>query len=256
MKQQAALEQRISEWTHIQALFMPFAIACRGYNASPTQIDSLQTASDDPDDNLDLEDDPNMASGLGGVDAEMFELMLPSHPTCVSRGFADSVLTQTEVKVRLARLEASLSEIRHLLRIRTSVYLDKKAHSVGQKSGTRSHILMTTYNKKLEATHHHYKEDRQAAMSLDPGGGWMRRYQELKKADLRAAHEDENRTLTEGYVTATRAPGEAQRQLSWIWKVPLLDHRRVALAVEHTPETRATQEEVSECQYDPVIELE
>lgn len=227
---------------------MPRTTAYRNFTTASSLTNSATTVtSDDPEDNIDPEDEPCMTSCLGGVDAEVFELMLPSHPICTARGFADARLTQKEVDVRLARLEASLSEIRRLLRIRTSVYLDKKAHSIGQKSGTRSHLMLASYNKKLEDAHTHYSEDRKAAFRLDPEGTWTQRYRDLKKVDLRAAHEDENRTLTEGFVTAGRATGESQRQLSWIWKVPLLDRDRRSLAtLGDTPEILATQEEVSE----------
>lgn len=128
--------------------------------------------------------------------------MLPSHPICIACGFASARLSQKEAGVRLARLESSLSEIRRLLRIRTSVYLDKKAHSVGQKEGTRSNVMLTSYNKKLKDAQRHYNEDRKAALRLNPNGDWTKRYKELKNADLRAAHEEENKTVIEGHFTA------------------------------------------------------
>lgn len=249
-KQRAALEQRITHWTHIQTLFMPRVTSYRNFTPTSASTDlsvaGAPTSSDDPEDNLDAEDDSYSAC-LGGVEAESFELMLPSHPTCIARQFADSRLAEKEVKIRLIRLEASLAEIRRLLRIRTSVYLDKKANSVGQKSGTRSHVMLTSYNKKIEDTHKHYNDDRQAALRLDPDGNWTRRYKDLKKEDLRAAHEDEGRTLAEGYITTARVPGESQRTLSWIWKVPLSDRDRSRpLTIGDTPVTLATEEEVGE----------
>lgn len=228
---------------------MPAVTAYRSFSSTQTNPPAATTtfSSDDPEDNLDPEDELYEASCLGGADAELFELMLPSHPICITRGFSNARLVQKEVNVRLARLESYLSETRRLLRIRTSVYLDKKAHSVGQKSGTRSHIMLSSYNKKLEDAREHYNEDRNAILRLDPDGNWTQRYKELKKTDLRAAHEDENKTLAEGFITPARAPGEAQRQLSWIWKVPISDrNRRVVAGAGAGAQTLATQEEVSE----------
>lgn len=106
--------------------------------------------------------------------------------------------------------------------------------------------MLASYNKKIDDAHKHYNEDRNAALRLDPDGSWARRYKDLKKTDLRAAHEDEGRTLNEGFITATRAPGESQRTLSWIWKLPLLDGDRRPPARGSATETEATQEEVSE----------
>lgn len=239
-QERSALEQRIMHFVGMQSIFMPGAVAYRQYITSPPTSDTspLPYSSDDRDD-LDPEDHPT--SNLSDVKAEVFDLMLPSGPVSVSHRFADESLAKRELKLRLARLEAHLSEIRRLLRIRASVYLDKKANSVGQKSGTRSHMLLTSYNKKIERAHKCYEEERKAALRLDPEGSWNTRLRELKKADVRAAHENENETLREGIIAAVREPGEASRQLSWIWKVPL----RSAANAE-TANTVATQEEISE----------
>lgn len=221
---------------------MPSAVAYRQDLVNPSQPDPSphSHSTDDPDD-LDLEDAPS--SSLGGVNAEIIDLMLPSHPVCIARGFASASLAGKEVKLRLARLDAHLSEIRRLLRIRASVYLDKKANSVGQKSGTRSHMVLSSYNKKIETTHKYYDEEWKAAVRLDPDGAWSNRLRELKKVDVRSAHENENETLSEGIITAARVPGEASRQLSWIWKVPL---RNSSASGDLTANTEATQEEISE----------
>lgn len=70
---------------------MPRITAYRNFAASSTHANTSTTfTTDDPNDNLESEDDSCTTSYLGGVDAESFELMLPSHPICIARGFADS----------------------------------------------------------------------------------------------------------------------------------------------------------------------
>jgi hypothetical protein len=251
-KQRTALESRILQWIEFQAYFMPGAASYRATVIFSSETDSppdVETVHTNDGDDLDCEDNLNTASEslLGGIKPEQFDLILPSHPASISGNFSNQNLNQSEVKVRQARLEAYLSELRRLLRIKASALLDKKAHSFGQKAGTRSAVLLASYNKKINHVHQHYEDERMAAVRLDPDGVWQQRLKELKKADVRAAHQDEDYILQPNLMSrAGRVPGEAQRQLSWIWKVPRVEP---GISGANGFDTVASNEEVDEGQY-------
>lgn len=249
-KQKSALQQRLILWSTSQAYFMPCAVAHRQFSANsapsfPNTSSASATSSDDPCDTLEEEDSSRGGSSpFAGDSPESINLLLPSDPISLSHKFADDDLLKKEAKVRVARLEAHLSELRRLLRIRTSVFLDKKAHSVGQKSGTRSAGLLSSYSKKIEDVYKHYEEERKAAVRCDPDGSWRARLKELKRVDVRAAHENANEAAAAALMPASvatgRAPGEAQREISWIWKVPL------AGRIPSDGDNTATEAEVDE----------
>jgi hypothetical protein len=170
------------------------------------------------------EADPDSSVFVLGVKAEEFALLLPSDSKCISLHLASDSLVTKEARLRVAQLESNLIELRHLLRIKASVYLDKKANSVGQKAGTRSTTLLVDYTLKIERVAKAYRESRAAALRIDPHGQWQCRLKELKKGDIRAAHQNEDEA---GQLAAygkksggTSVWHEKDRVISWIWKVP------------------------------------
>ena len=232
-----ALAGKITMWKAIQSLYMPAASLYREAILSPAHptpsenpfADTASTpeaekgasSDDDDDDGEDILDDSQDTSTLSSIalDAENYELYLPSHSISLSRSFASKELLDKERRLRIGRLEGHLTELRKLLRIKTGAILHKKANSVGQKSGTRSNTLLSDFAAKIELTASHYSEEREVALRLDPDGEWRHRLRLLQKKDIRGIQENEVENV-DILPRGREVWNEAQRTISWIWKVP------------------------------------
>jgi hypothetical protein len=191
------------------------------HDVSPPDIPVPSTeALDEDEDGGTLEAD--IPVFFATTKAEVFDLLLPSSSPCASNGLSPKHLEEMELRLRLGRLEGHLTELRRLLRIRASAFLDKKANSTGQREGTRSHSLLADYLQKIELTTLNYQEERLAALRLDPAGTWQHRLKELDKADVRSAHQ--NAMDPSAVISTTHGKkvwSEGQREISWIWRVPV-----------------------------------
>jgi len=182
------------------------------------RMPSISSADPDEEEDFTAEDEDPAAYPFG-VKAELFDLLLPSSSVCIAKDFSSPAIREKELQLRIGCLEGGLCEVRLLLRIRTSVGLNKKANIVGQKANTRAGTLISNYNKKIENVRLQYEHDRSAALRLDPASSWKERLQPLKKTDVRPPHQNEDEV--EGTVDRAdrRVWRESSRNISWIWKV-------------------------------------
>jgi hypothetical protein len=96
-----------------------------------------------------------------------------------------------------------------------------QTHLQGKHSTIIPLILLEADDLCRVHTCTHYREERAAALRLDPQGSWQNRLKELRKSDVRPARENESDT-----EESPRVPGkdravrrESQRTISWIWKM-------------------------------------
>lgn len=237
-----ALGQRIVRWLRHQVHLMPDVTAYRGTPSGGINQDAARRWTNF----LEGEDGPEIHDSPLGTAAEIYDLLLPSNATCLALRLSPKSLLEKESRLRMANMDVALCQLRRFLRIKASVYLDKKRNSVGQKSGTRSATLLSDYTAKISRTAARYREHRASLFRIDSEGSWQARFKQLNPADVRAAHQNESDTEEHG-PSSTKANdrrvwNESSRTISWIWKV-----RKAAeegsLGVD---EAVATEEEVGE----------
>lgn len=254
-EKRSALGRQITQWLNWQAVHMPGVVTYRSTYLSDPSLpkppsSKTRTADDSDEEETHISQADILQESAGfplGIKAEAFDLLLPSNTACLERGFSTPSIREKERHLRLAQLENNLSELRRLLRIKASVFLDKKRHSVGQKGGTRSATLLADYEAKIERVANQYKSNREAAERIDPEGHWRQRLQKLLKGDIRSARENESDTeeSTKPKGQNRRVLNESGREISWIWKVPRVG-RESASASEDIAETEASEEEMSQ----------
>lgn len=199
---------------------MPAAVAYRRSTGS-SSLDALQ---DSQGEDAELDDEDDLPEDLLTQDTktEQVDLLLPSSPISIRQSFASPSLSNKEARLRVGRSESHLTELQRLLRVKAGVMVDKRANSVGQKSGTRSNTVLADYRLKIDRTASYYTEERKLAMQLDPTGSWQLRLKELMKEDVRPVHANAAEEIGAVSLTASdRVLREGQRTISWIWKVPL-----------------------------------
>ena len=237
------------------------------------------TADDwEADDHSSRETPIAVLAGLIGPKPEEFELLLPSQLPTHLRRANHSRLLEAERRLRLAKLESSLRDLRRLLRIKAAVYLHKQRNNISQKGGTRAHTIMHRFAVKIASTAQRYRENRKAMLALEPNGTWLDRYKVLREEDIRAPQEDSGDirvTLTtedareeerqqgfgpDSVLTAfpntgrdtrtnrgkKRKRGEGHRKLSWIWfgtKAPEANPTASGPLTESEPPTESDADE-------------
>jgi hypothetical protein len=199
-----------------------------------TAADSFITARDQDDSSSEVDEDSDDGKGMLdssvriGMEAEEFDLLLPSSAAAIQHNLASHSLQEKEKRLRRAQLEAYLQDLRRLLRIKSSAYLDKRKNVSGQKAGTRSNSQIDRFNSKIDLTADGYQAARAALLRLDPSGSWQERLKSLTKSDIRAPEQDESDMELDDQKSAQRLANrirrrvrrESKRQISWIWKVP------------------------------------
>jgi hypothetical protein len=253
-EKETALRRKIGRWLPLQAVYMPHVAALRQSKAltAPAaasaavsrqrgvankvqdEIDSDNDGREGlngDDDDADRSSGPPLIALVGDVQAWDIDLMLPSSLSPELLAKTSQSLIQKELRLRIGEMEATLAQLRHLLAVKTGVYLDKKASSRGQREGTRSAELLTSYQGAIKRCAELYRVLRGYAKKLDPAGTyneWLGRFQELKDQDVREAkegHADEEdapvRKKKRGKKRdhRTMALGEGHREMSWIWKM-------------------------------------
>ena len=116
-----------------------------------------------------------------GMEAEAFDLLLPSSTAAIRHNLASQSLQDKEKRLRLAQLESYLEDIRRLLQIKSSAYLDKLKNVSGQKGGTRSNSQIQKFNSMIDLSVLGYQATRSALLRLDPSGSWQERLKPLVK---------------------------------------------------------------------------
>lgn len=147
------LQRRILCWTTVQSTYMRGAVNVRiSDRFRPWVPDKSlgivpETLEDVSDPLIGLsrvhELSLEASNPLRGVAPEQYDLILPSSSISTSRKLASTSLRGKEEKLRIAQLEGYLQELWRLIRLRASVYSDKKRNSRGQKSCTRSMKMLT-----------------------------------------------------------------------------------------------------------------
>jgi hypothetical protein len=256
-RRREGLGVRITAWLGQQAVFMPRVTAFRASEpiAGMEESSVRRSASADTDSHNRPSFEDSSAYPLG-MKAEHIPLYLPSSPVTTTQDFVTSTLRQKELRLRLGRIAAHLSELRRLLRVKTSVYLFKKGNMVGQRAGTRSTTLLANYTRKIDGVAQDYREERAAALRLDPSGTWTTHWKDLKKEDVRAAHQNEDDVSRRDDSRPTnRVWNESQRAISWIWKVPHMvkPHDDAPSSAVHEHSLSATEEEVDEGMFNSIV---
>lgn len=249
----ATLQRKIARWLPVQATYMPAAVAYRqeastsdagrrpailvNYSTLGGHAGEGDGSDDGHDGNVDDErtgeeggdDDlaPESLPSYLGVDPVSFDLLLPSAlPGTVLSNCSPQIIV-LERRLRLSQLEACLQTIRRLIRIKASVRLHKNSLRTGQKTGTRSHSILSEFDNKINATTDRYRYARSSLLALNPRGRWQNRLLQLATGDLRAPHlnlsdvEDNNphqKTVGVG-VKRKKFRSEKSREISWIWRV-------------------------------------
>lgn len=220
-KRREALAARLESFFQHQVQFMPGAVYHRTSSAAALSA----TVQDPPPTEMDTDEpaegEVNTEDPLHSTfAAEDVDLLLPSSPTCLSYSLSSPSLTQIELRIRQARLEVHLTELRRLLRVKAGLNIDKRANSTGQKAGTRSTTALNEYAKKIERQVLYYNEERKATLRLDASGEWQHRLKVLEKDDARPINVNAEDNRRDRGDADRRVWRESQRSISWIWKVP------------------------------------
>ena len=155
------LQRKIVKWTLVQTAYMPEVVIYRQERAlsdlESSSVDNLRASLDkeggedvgdvdaeDEDGGLDDWEANNQSShetpiavlaAIVGPKPEEFQLLLPSQLPAQLQSTKYSRLDEAERRLRLAKLESSLRDLKRLLRIKAAVYLHKKANNISQKGG-------------------------------------------------------------------------------------------------------------------------
>lgn len=189
-EKRSALKLRIKKWRDAQRCFMPGA------------KDTVES--------LPIPDSPEVDS-----------LIFPH-----SLRFANQIqscvagLPNKEKRLREAQADTALSEIRRLLRIRSSLL--RSEHSIsGQRALTRSHATVESFNQKIESNVARYRTARLALLALDPSLVNTNTFPILSADDVRGPGRQD--TFFDAPNSSRRRReaqlGEGSHQPSWIWLV-------------------------------------
>ena len=224
----------------MQATFAPRAARFRDAglaveSGQRTLAEDATFARSDEEDEVYTEDAMRHIEEYGalGQTVETFDLLLPSANHSIQHQLAPISLINKERVIRQAQLEMQLQELRRLLRIKSSVYLDKMRNSVGQQGNTRSATKLSGFSRKIDSAADRYRASRDCLLRLDPGGDWQARHLPLEKKDVRpmevnssdleASSEKEQCQLTEAErrnkQKKKRVRPQSRREYSWIWLV-------------------------------------
>lgn len=108
-------------------------------------------------------------------------------------------------------LDATLTDIRGLLLMRSQMYKSKDRFARGQRQQTRSHALLNGIEHRIKRAKERYDFIREALVELSGPlleSSWMTKFRELRPDDLKGLT-----SLDEDGTT-----GEGHRKLTWIWK--------------------------------------
>jgi hypothetical protein len=169
------------------------------------------------------------------IDLEDYDLLLPSSVDAIKHNLASPNIAKKECALHQAQLEMLLHELRRLLRIKSSVFYDKKRNSVGQKGNTRSATKLTSYAQRIEVIASRYRLVRERLLRLDHRVEWQAIFKPLDKKDVRPMEDnksdvdrsdddDDDQSDLEAERRARkkrrRVRQQSHREYSWIWLAP------------------------------------
>ncbi|KAI0643898.1 hypothetical protein C8Q79DRAFT_1002434 [Trametes meyenii] len=188
LQQQNALRRWVYLWIEVQNVYMPSVLQLRlqtgtAYPATIQHDSPLGHGPDGHDNDHDVET----------VDPEDIILWVPSSLLSSLRvGDFTLRLVDIELRLRIAQAADSLNDICRLRRMLKSI----------------SEFKRINFNRKQAHAVERYRAARKALLSLDPNGKWKRQYRELLDSALTGPGVEDD------------GPGEGDRVVSWIWRVP------------------------------------
>jgi hypothetical protein len=154
-----------------------------------------------------------------GEEAERPETMPLWLPSAIGRkAVCDRRLRELEWALRHAQANDALNELRHGLRLRSYLYIDKDRFQRGQRQNTRSRTIIQRADIKVQSSATKYRVARHALVNLAltlSRVGWETSLPRLADKDIR------------GISAGLEGETEGRRTLSWIWT-------RVGVAVQAT----------------------
>ncbi|PPQ76635.1 hypothetical protein CVT26_012761 [Gymnopilus dilepis] len=226
-EQREALRKSIDKWKRIQPVYMPGLMQ---------YLQSLERKQP--------------GSTLESEKIESIKLWLPSD---IAKGSRDWVCTPglatSEEKLREAQCYDALDNIRNVLRLKTRMVQFKNKNIRGQRSGTRSRVLIDRVHRRARRLAAEYRTARAAKLALSGPGEWQKTLQELRDSDVRAyqdpdrvkerrqrkgtyedhEHEEADAMAVDSNAgaidllpedrTRRNGTGQSHKVLSWIWIV-------------------------------------
>jgi hypothetical protein len=162
----AALYRSVHKWYLLQNVYVPLVVELR---------DEAMPVSNDDTQEINAEDLPLL-----------FPSSLPSDMRQASlRGCASKV-----VRLRLALMEDSLSDLRRYRRVMVGLVRKYKLDidGTGTKAGTRARAILAGVVAKVARSAAHYRISYDALLRIKPRGKWRSRYLVLKDANIRGPH--------------------------------------------------------------------
>ena len=140
---------------------------------------------------------------------ERWPLLLPSELSQDNRLLCHKGIAETEQTLRLAQVQDSLIDLRHLRRTLRSLrtYFKSNVVGEGQKTQTKSRTIESGVTVRINRTVRRYRLARSALLSLDPTGDWCNEYLELTDKDNRGP----------GKELYEKGVGDGRYMMSWIW---------------------------------------
>ncbi|KAI0666069.1 hypothetical protein C8Q78DRAFT_1072584 [Trametes maxima] len=198
-----ALRRRLESWAEMQSVYMPYVPPLR------LQTDSSLPSSTDVNSSTSNED--STSDSTVDVAIEDILLWLPSSlPPELCIGDFTQQLLGIEGRLRLAQANDSLSDIRRIRRMLKGVseFRRMNVDGMGGHATTRARALYSKFVCKQERAAGRYRAAYKALLVIVPDGVWRRTLRVLLDSHLTGPYSDD------------RAPGDGQREISWIWLVP------------------------------------
>lgn len=168
--------------------------------------------------------------------AERIALVLPSALDLEKRSaICQHRVAEYERQFRLAQIEDSLVELRHVRRIRRTLLVNHRTQIAGQgqRVNTRSRSVIDSVQERINKFTLRYRAARQALLKLDPTGKWKDSYLDLPDSENRGP----------GKECEEEGLGDGRWIPSWIW----LANPQVRNSSSTTQgDEEATQEEVND----------
>ena len=155
------LQRQTVKWTLVQTAYMPEVVIYRQEQAlsdlESSSVDALRASLDkegdghlgdvraedeDGADDWEVDDQTSRATPIAilaaivGPKPEEFQLLLPSQLPSHLQSVKYSRLHEAERRLRIAKLESSLRDLKRLLRIKAAVYNHKTKNNISQKGCT------------------------------------------------------------------------------------------------------------------------
>jgi hypothetical protein len=155
------------------------------------------------DDAMPVSDDENKE-----INAEDLPLLFPSSLPSDMRQASLCGCASKEVRLRLALMEDSLSDLRRYRRVMVGLVRKYRLDidGTGTKAGTRARAILAGVVAKVARSAARYRMSHDALVRVEPRGKWRSWYLVLEDADIRGPHRDEQFDAPHRQYTP-----------SWIW---------------------------------------